>query len=102
MLKILTHESFDQTIKEGVVMVDFWADWCGPCKMLSPVVDEIAKEMSDVVVGKVNVDDYPELASKYNVMSIPTLLFFKNGKLVDTSIGVVSKNIMLKKIELIR
>ena len=73
------------------VLLDFWASWCGPCRMLSPIVDEVAEERTDVKVGKVNVDEQPELAGEFGVMSIPTLLVFKNGKLVDQAVGARPK-----------
>ena len=73
------------------VLVDFWASWCGPCRMLSPVVDEFAEENPDVKVGKVNVDDENELARQFRIMTIPTLLVFKDGKVINRSAGVVSK-----------
>ena len=73
------------------VLLDFWASWCGPCRMLSPVVDEIAQENDAIAVGKINVDEQPELASQFGVMSIPTLMVFKDGKAVNTSVGVVPK-----------
>lgn len=99
MVRTLTDNDFSQVIAKGVVMVDFWADWCGPCRMLAPTIDELAKENPNVVIGKLNVDDYPELAGKYGVMSIPTLLFFKDGQHVDTSIGVVSKPVLQSKLD---
>lgn len=95
----LTDLNFKEITDSGVVVVDFWAAWCGPCRMIAPVLEEIAKERQDVVVGKLDVDEYPQLASKYGVMSIPTLLFFKDGKLKDSSIGVVPKNVLLSKID---
>ena len=75
----------------GTVLVDFWATWCGPCRMLSPIVDEVAEERTDVKVGKVNVDEQPELASQFGVMSIPTLLVFRDGKLVNQAVGARPK-----------
>lgn len=76
---------------EGTVLVDFWASWCAPCRMLAPVIDEVAKEMTDVKVCKVNVDDEQELAQKYGVMSIPTLIVFKGGQEVKRSMGFIPK-----------
>ena len=73
------------------VLIDFWASWCGPCRMLSPVVDEIADERTDIKVGKVNVDEEPELASKFGVMSIPTLVVLMNGQVRNQSVGVIPK-----------
>ena len=75
----------------GTVLVDFWANWCGPCRMLSPIVDEVAEERTDVKVGKVNVDEQPDLAAQFGVMSIPTLLVFEQGKLVRQAVGARPK-----------
>lgn len=94
----VTDKNFEEVISRERVLIDFWASWCGPCKMIGPTIEEIQKEQEDVTVGKLNVDDYPELAGRYGVMSIPTLLFFKKGELKDSSIGVVSKNIILNKL----
>lgn len=81
-------ESFDNAIKEGVVLVDFWASWCGPCKMMAPNVEQIADDYKNrVVVGKVNVDDHPSLAERFGIMSIPTLLIFKDGELKEKLVG---------------
>lgn len=83
----------DQVLKgQGIVIVDFWADWCGPCKMLSPIIDQIGDEMENIKVCKVDVDKNQSLAMEYQVMSIPTLVIFKDGKEVKKSIGVVSKD----------
>jgi thioredoxin 1 len=84
---------------EKPVLLDFWASWCGPCRMLSPIVDKIADEKSSITVGKVNVDEQPELARQFGVMSIPTLIVFKNGKITQQSVGVRLKGAILKMIE---
>lgn len=90
----VTADNFEQEVlkTEGIVMVDFWAAWCGPCKMLSPIVDQIAEEHPEIKVCKVNIDEEPSLAIDYKVMSIPTLLVFKNGEKVNMSIGVQPKS----------
>lgn len=99
MIKILTDENFDEVVKQGVALIDFWAPWCGPCNMLAPTIEEIAKENSEITIGKVNVDDYPELAGKHGVMSIPTLFFYRDGVVKDRSVGVVPKSVILRKLE---
>ena len=90
----VTTDNFEQEVlkAEQTVMVDFWAAWCGPCKMLSPIVDQIAEEYPEIKVCKVNIDEEPSLAIDYKVMSIPTLLVFKNGEKVNMSIGVQAKS----------
>ena len=83
-------DGFDKALSQGkLMMVDFWADWCGPCRMLGPVIEQLAGQYPDVVVGKVNVDDEQELALRYGVMSIPTVIFFKDGKEIDRKVGVM-------------
>ena len=92
MVKQITDKEFDESIKTGKVLVDFYADWCGPCKMLSPVVDELSEELKDISFYKLNVDESDEVVRKYSVMSIPTLLIFENGELKNTSVGFKSKD----------
>jgi thioredoxin 1 len=89
----ITKDNFETEVLQSTqpVLVDFWASWCGPCRMLSPLVDEVAEERTDIRVGKINIDEQPELAVQYGVMSIPTLKVFKNGEVVNTSVGVIPK-----------
>ena len=100
MAKIATNTSFDELlVSEKLVIVDFWATWCGPCRMLSPLLDEVEEEMADKIeVVKVNVDDADEVAMRYRIMSIPTLIFFKNGQMVDRSVGAMPKSALVEKI----
>ncbi len=97
----VSKESFRKEVLESekTVLVDFWAAWCGPCRMLSPVIDEIAAENSDIKVVKINVDEQPELAQEFNVMTIPSLLVFKNGELVNQSAGVKPKPLILQMVK---
>lgn len=82
------------------VIVDFWAEWCGPCRMVGPVVEEIAKEFDGkAVVGKLNVDNNPQVSAKYGIRSIPTILFFKNGQVVDKQVGAVPKHVLTQKLQ---
>lgn len=87
----LTNSNFDESIANGTVLVDFWAPWCAPCRMLGPVIEEIAAEKPEVTVAKVNIDDEPELAQRFGVMSIPTVISFKGGKQEAQSVGLVPK-----------
>ncbi len=94
----LTKANFDAEAlqSEKTVLIDFWAPWCGPCRMLSPTIDEIAAERDDVKVCKINVDDEPELAQRFSVMSIPMLVVIKNGEVADTAVGMRPKDSILK------
>ena len=94
MAKVITNTNFQEVIAgDKPVMIDFWATWCGPCRILSPTVDEIADEYADrITVAKCNVDDAEEIAMQFRIMSIPTLIFLKGGEVVDKRVGVVSKD----------
>ena len=100
MEKVIENHSVAEVLASSpVVVVDFWASWCGPCRMLMPVVEEVAAEMEGkAVIAKCNVDEADEVALKYGIRSIPTLLFFKNGELADRTVGVVSKSEIIIKI----
>lgn len=90
---------FDAFTSQGIAVVDFWAGWCGPCKMLSPILDEVADKLSDVKFGKVDVDSAPELAKRYQIMSIPNVCVFKNGELVDRVIGLCDEDELTETIK---
>jgi thioredoxin 1 len=95
MTQQLTDESFKALVELSTkpVLVDFWAPWCGPCKQLAPVIDGLAEEMKEqAIIAKINIDDHPDAAAKYNVRGIPTLMLFKDGKVFDTKVGALPKS----------
>jgi thioredoxin 1 len=97
----ITDANFDELVlkSDKPVLVDFWAEWCGPCRMVGPVVEEISKDYADkAVVGKVNVDNNPGISVKYGIRNIPALLYFKNGEIVDKQIGAVPKSVLADKL----
>ncbi|OUM84400.1 MAG: thioredoxin [Bacillus thermozeamaize] len=95
-MKELTTQTFDDAIREGKVLVDFWAPWCGPCRMQLPILEELSNELQEVTIAKVNVDEEATLASRFGVMSIPTLILFENGEEKERFVGVQSKEKLAK------
>jgi len=95
----LTNENFEATVKEGVSLVDFWAPWCGPCRMIAPVIEELAEDFDGKAnICKVNTDEQQELATKFAVRSIPTIVFMKDGEIVETMVGAASKAAFAEKL----
>jgi thioredoxin 1 len=99
MEKVLTDSNFKDEISSGLVLVDFWAAWCGPCRMLGPIIEEVAGEAEGVTVGKLNVDENPQTAQQFQVMSIPTVILFKDGEPVERMVGLRPKEAYLEAIE---
>jgi len=98
----LTKDNFDQVVSNGVTLVDFWAPWCGPCRMIAPVIEELAEEYKGkATIAKVNTDEQQELAVRFGIRSIPTILFFKDGEVVDQMIGAASKDVFASKLDAI-
>ena len=97
----ITNANFKEEVLDSdkKVLVDFWASWCGPCRMVSPIVDEIAEENPAIKVAKINIDEQPQLASQYGVMSIPTLIVFENGDVADKAVGARNKSFILQMLE---
>lgn len=97
----ITDSNFDELVRKSdkPVMIDFWAVWCGPCKMIAPVVEEMSNEYGEkAVIGKLDVDNNPNVSVEFGIRSIPTILFFKNGEVVDRQVGVVPKNVLAQKL----
>lgn len=99
MVKTITDANFDSVLQENeITVIDFWAEWCGPCKMLTPIITKLSENNVDISIGKANIDDASTITNEYNVRNIPTLLFFKNGKVVDKAVGVQSEFALQAKI----
>jgi len=96
MIKYLKDEVFNDEIKEGLVLVDFYADWCGPCRMLAPVIEEVANELPNVKIIKINVDEREDVARTYGVMSIPTVILFENGEIKKKQVGFMPKEVLMR------
>ena len=102
MVLEITDANFEELVlkSEKLVLVDFWAEWCGPCRMITPIIEELSEEYNEkIVIGKVDVDNNPDICSKYGIRNIPTILFFKNGEIADKQVGAAPKNALASKID---
>jgi len=101
MALVITDSNFDELLKSGKpLVVDFWAEWCGPCKMIGPIVEDLAHDYEDkVIIGKLDVDDNNDVTTRFGIRNIPTILFFKDGVQVDKQVGATQKSVMVQKIE---
>lgn len=101
MALVITDSNFDELLKSGKpLVVDFWAEWCGPCKMIGPILEDLSHEYEDkVIIGKLDVDDNNDVTTRYGIRNIPTILFFKDGVQVDKQVGATQKSVMAQKIE---
>lgn len=99
MVKILNDDNFTSHVEKGLVLVDFFAEWCGPCRMLTPIIEELANEVSGVFIFKVNIDESPETSQKYEVSSIPTLVLLKDGKEIKKVVGLKDKDFLLTMLQ---
>ena len=98
-IKVLTDKNFNQQIKKGIILVDFWAEWCGPCKMMAPVLNDLSEDLdANKAIGKLDVQEFQSVAATYKVRGIPTMILFKDGKEVNRFVGVKSKDFLLKEI----
>ena len=102
MIKIINENEFNEAINNDLALLDFFADWCGPCKMMNPVIEKIANNNPDIKVAKVDIDESPNIARDYNILSIPTIIIFKNGSPADQTLGVVSEKIIMGKVNALK
>lgn len=102
-IKILTDKNFSQQTGSGISLVDFWASWCMPCKLMAPILNDVAEEVGDQArICKVNIEEYPSVAQKYSVRNIPTLIIFRNGKEIDRIVGVKQKDFLINKLNMLK
>jgi len=98
MASTLNDANFQEGVAKGIVLVDFWAPWCGPCKQMNPIIERIATKNPDLIIAKVDIDESPQIATKFNILSIPTIIIFKDGEPKEQTVGVVSEKTILDKI----